>query len=89
MSTKYVKSQLLWRLLRNPAVLEITASGDLNEHARMLFSFRDSDSALNQLRSALWKAAADPLLRGIRLRIDRLSCGLAKVSFTLERFSFR
>ncbi len=74
---KPITSKLMWRLVRrNPAVLNISPSGSLSEQSTSPFSRGYQFSGLNAM---LHKAVKDPLVKGVRLQIGQLSCGLSKV----------
>lgn len=81
MQTK-LSSMFLWRLLRKPAVLDLSIRGSLPESFAPTASWLTGPQPPRFLETvnALRKAANDPLVTAIHVRLGPLSCGLAKAN---------
>ena len=68
-----------WRVMRRKAVTTLSLYGPLNEWPLPKLMYGEMESRLHFVLDTLRKAASDPLVKGVRLDISQLSCGLAKV----------
>jgi len=71
-----IMAQAPWKQIRWGSVLAIEVGGGLSDKPAGIFS---SDVTLPQLSSCLKKAAHDPRITGVFLKISPLACGWAKL----------
>ena len=67
---------LPWRRFKNGSVLTMKLSGSIAEQPQGRFS---STTALPDICNALRKAALDPRIKGVCVKIDPLQCGWSKI----------
>lgn len=67
---------LPWRRFKNGSVLTMKLSGPIAEQPQGRFS---STTALPDICNALRKAALDPRIKGVCVKIDPLQCGWSKI----------
>ena len=67
---------LPWRRFKSGSVLTMKLSGSIAEQPQGRFS---STTALPDICNALRKAALDPRIKGVCVKIDPLQCGWSKI----------